>query len=80
LVAATVSDGPGMVWKAGAFQANGARSEKALDTERIDPPIDDRCAICGRTDDLKDIATAMAGRSSATDALGISQRRASSAI
>jgi hypothetical protein len=44
-----------MVWKAGAFEANGARSQKTLDTERIDLPIDDCCAICGRTDDLKDV-------------------------
>jgi hypothetical protein len=58
LAAATVPDGPGMMWNGGAFEASEAKNRKALDqyfTERTDPPTDDRCAVCGRTDDQKDI-------------------------
>ena len=58
LAAAVVPDGPGMGWKGGAFEASEAKNRKTLDeyfTERADPPIDDRCAVCGRTDDLKDV-------------------------
>jgi hypothetical protein len=57
LAAATITDGPGLMWKGGAFEASDARNRKALEdyfAKRAADRIDDRC-VCGRTDDLKDV-------------------------